>query len=137
MGGQMEGKRFFIFLQTRYTAHWAQKALWKPPPTTLIAPTCFQGFLRSFCPGLWGNLRFATRGHKLLQQLWPSAIPGKPIPLFIHNIKEEKALPVYGDGLYTGIGSVDHARAIDKVYHEGLNGETTTSEGSMNGRTST
>ena len=39
--GQMEEQALcHIFLQTRYTAHWAQKAFsWKPPPTTRTAPT--------------------------------------------------------------------------------------------------
>ena len=52
--------------------------------------------------------------------------PEKLIPLFINNIVEEKPLPVYGDGQYTRdwLYVVDHARAIDLVYHEGKNGET-------------
>ena len=52
--------------------------------------------------------------------------PEKLIPLFINNIVEEKPLPVYGDGQYTRdwLYVVDHARAIDLVYHEGKHGET-------------
>lgn len=52
--------------------------------------------------------------------------PEKLIPLFIHNIRNNKPLPVYGDGNYTRdwLYVVDHARAIDLVYHEGKNGET-------------
>ena len=52
--------------------------------------------------------------------------PEKLVPLFINNIVEEKPLPVYGDGQYTRdwLYVVDHARAIDLVYHEGENGET-------------
>ena len=52
--------------------------------------------------------------------------PEKLIPLFINNIVEEKPLPVYGDGNYTRdwLYVVDHARAIDLVYHEGKNAET-------------
>ncbi len=52
--------------------------------------------------------------------------PEKLIPLFIHNIKNNQPLPVYGDGKYTRdwLYVVDHARAIDLVYHEGKNGET-------------
>ena len=52
--------------------------------------------------------------------------PEKLIPLFINNIVEEKPLPVYGDGQYTRdwLYVVDHARAIDLVYHEGENAET-------------
>ena len=52
--------------------------------------------------------------------------PEKLIPLFINNIKNNKSLPVYGDGLFTRdwLYVVDHARAIDKVFHEGKVGET-------------
>ena len=52
--------------------------------------------------------------------------PEKLIPLFINNIVEGKLLPVYGDGQYTRdwLYVVDHARAIDLVYHEGKNAET-------------
>ncbi len=52
--------------------------------------------------------------------------PEKLIPLFIHNIKNNKSLPVYGDGKYTRdwLYVVDHARAIDVVFHDGKQGET-------------
>lgn len=56
----------------------------------------------------------------------PFHFPEKLIPLFIHNIIEEKPLPVYGDGLYTRdwLFVKDHALAIDLVFHEGKAGET-------------
>jgi dTDP-glucose 4,6-dehydratase len=52
--------------------------------------------------------------------------PEKLLPLFINNIRNNKALPVYGDGKYTRdwLYVVDHARAIDVVYHSGKDGET-------------
>lgn len=56
----------------------------------------------------------------------PNHFPEKLIPLFIHNIIEKKPLPVYGDGLYTRdwLYVKDHARAIDKIFHEGKPGDT-------------
>ena len=56
----------------------------------------------------------------------PNHFPEKLIPLFINNIRNNKALPVYGDGKYTRdwLYVIDHARAIDLVFHEGRNGET-------------
>lgn len=56
----------------------------------------------------------------------PNHFPEKLIPLFINNIINMKPLPVYGDGNYTRdwLYVIDHARAIDLVYHEGLVGET-------------
>ena len=52
--------------------------------------------------------------------------PEKLIPLFINNIINEKPLPVYGDGNYTRdwLYVVDHAIAIDLVFHKGKNHET-------------
>lgn len=56
----------------------------------------------------------------------PNQFPEKLVPLFIHNIKNNKSLPVYGDGRYTRdwLYVIDHARAIDLVYFKGENGET-------------
>jgi dTDP-glucose 4,6-dehydratase len=52
--------------------------------------------------------------------------PEKLIPLFINNIKHNKPLPVYGKGenVRDWLYVVDHARAIDIVYHKGEIGET-------------
>lgn len=56
----------------------------------------------------------------------PNHFPEKLVPLFIHNIINNKALPVYGDGKYTRdwLYVIDHAIAIDLVFHEGRNHET-------------
>ena len=52
--------------------------------------------------------------------------PEKLIPLFINNIRNNKSLPVYGDGLFTRdwLYVVDHAKAIDIVFHNGKVGDT-------------
>ncbi|MFL5729362.1 MAG: dTDP-glucose 4,6-dehydratase [Cytophagaceae bacterium] len=52
--------------------------------------------------------------------------PEKLIPLFIHNIRNNKPLPVYGKGenIRDWLYVVDHARAIDVVFHKGKVGET-------------
>ncbi|MCO6461025.1 MAG: dTDP-glucose 4,6-dehydratase [Saprospiraceae bacterium] len=56
----------------------------------------------------------------------PNQFPEKLIPLFINNIVHRKPLPVYGDGLYTRdwLYVIDHAIAIDLVFHKGKTGET-------------
>ncbi|RAR51150.1 dTDP-glucose 4,6-dehydratase [Flavobacterium lacus] len=56
----------------------------------------------------------------------PNHFPEKLIPLFIHNIINHKPLPVYGDGKYTRdwLYVIDHAIAIDLVFHQGKNHET-------------
>ena len=52
--------------------------------------------------------------------------PEKLIPLFINNIKQNKPLPVYGEGLNIRdwLWVEDHARAIDVIFHEGDDGDT-------------
>lgn len=56
----------------------------------------------------------------------PNQFPEKLIPLFINNIKHNKPLPVYGDGNYTRdwLYVLDHAIAIDEIFHRGSLGET-------------
>lgn len=56
----------------------------------------------------------------------PNQFPEKLIPLFINNIQNNKPLPVYGKGenIRDWLYVVDHARAIDDVYHKGKTGET-------------
>jgi dTDP-glucose 4,6-dehydratase len=52
--------------------------------------------------------------------------PEKLIPLFINNIQNNKPLPVYGKGenVRDWLYVVDHARAIDLIYHKGKQGDT-------------
>ena len=52
--------------------------------------------------------------------------PEKLIPLCIHNIKNNKPVPVYGKGenVRDWLWVNDHARAIDVIFHQGVNGET-------------
>jgi dTDP-glucose 4,6-dehydratase len=56
----------------------------------------------------------------------PNQFPEKLVPLFINNIRNNKPLPVYGKGenVRDWLFVVDHARAIDVVYHNGKIGET-------------
>ena len=56
----------------------------------------------------------------------PNQFPEKLIPLFINNIRNNKSLPVYGKGenVRDWLYVVDHARAIDVIFHKGADGET-------------
>lgn len=56
----------------------------------------------------------------------PNHFPEKLIPLMINNIKNKKPLPVYGKGenIRDWLYVKDHATAIDKIFHEGKDGET-------------
>ncbi|WP_313386185.1 dTDP-glucose 4,6-dehydratase [Chishuiella sp.] len=56
----------------------------------------------------------------------PNHFPEKLIPLCIHNIINNKPLPIYGDGKYTRdwLFVIDHAKAIDLVFHEAKDGNS-------------
>lgn len=56
----------------------------------------------------------------------PNHFPEKLIPLMIHNIQNNKPLPVYGKGenIRDWLYVEDHARAIELIFEEGKNGET-------------
>ena len=52
--------------------------------------------------------------------------PEKLIPLSINNIKHNRPIPIYGKGenVRDWLWVNDHARAIDVIFHKGVNGET-------------
>ena len=56
----------------------------------------------------------------------PNQFPEKLIPLCIHNIQNNKPLPIYGKGenIRDWLFVIDHAVAIDVVFHKGNDGET-------------
>ena len=56
----------------------------------------------------------------------PNQFPEKLIPLSLINIRNNKEIPVYGKGenIRDWLYVVDHARAIDQVFHRGRHGET-------------
>lgn len=56
----------------------------------------------------------------------PKQFPEKFIPVCIQAIKNNKTIPIYGDGNYTRdwLHVEDHARAIKKILEEGKPGET-------------
>lgn len=56
----------------------------------------------------------------------PYQFPEKLIPLFINNIRLGKTLPVYGKGenVRDWLYVVDHARAIDVIFHQGKIADT-------------
>lgn len=56
----------------------------------------------------------------------PYQFPEKLVPLFIHNIRNNKPLPVYGKGenVRDWLYVEDHAKAIDLIFHKGREGET-------------
>jgi len=56
----------------------------------------------------------------------PNQFPEKLIPLAINNIKNNKPIPIYGKGenVRDWLYVIDHAAAIDLIFHKGKTGET-------------
>lgn len=56
----------------------------------------------------------------------PNQFPEKLLPLAINNIKNRKPIPIYGKGenIRDWLYVIDHARAIDTIFHSGKVGET-------------
>ena len=56
----------------------------------------------------------------------PNHFPEKLIPLAINNIKNNQPIPIYGKGenIRDWLYVIDHARAIDVIFHQGKIGET-------------
>lgn len=56
----------------------------------------------------------------------PNQFPEKLIPLAIHNIRNNRPVPVYGKGenIRDWLFVLDHAAAIDLVFHQAKNGKT-------------
>lgn len=56
----------------------------------------------------------------------PNHFPEKLIPLCIHQIIHNKPIPIYGDGKYTRdwLYVLDHALAIDLVFHQAKDGSS-------------
>lgn len=56
----------------------------------------------------------------------PNQFPEKLLPLAINNIKNNRPIPIYGkgDNIRDWLYVLDHARAIDTIFHNGALGET-------------
>jgi dTDP-glucose 4,6-dehydratase len=56
----------------------------------------------------------------------PNQFPEKLIPLSINNIKNKKPIPIYGKGenIRDWLYVIDHAHAIDLIFHKGKVGDT-------------
>jgi len=56
----------------------------------------------------------------------PNQFPEKLIPLSINNIKNKKPIPIYGKGenIRDWLYVIDHANAIDLIFHNGKVGDT-------------
>ncbi len=127
-GGNFEGKRFHhvstdeVYGTLGETGLFTEETSYDPHSPYSASKASSDHFVRAYHDtyGLPVVLTNCSNNYG------PNHFPEKLIPLCIHNILNNKPLPIYGDGKFTRdwLFVIDHARAIDLVFHNGNNGES-------------
>ena len=127
--GNWEGKRFYhISTDEVYGALqfdgtlFTEETRYDPHSPYSAAKASSDHFVRAF-HDTYGMPTLVTNCSN---NYGPYQFPEKLIPLFINNIRHGKPLPVYGRGenVRDWLYVVDHARAIDTIFHRGKVGDT-------------
>lgn len=126
--GNFEGKRFYhvstdeVFGSLGETGFFTETTPYDPHSPYSASKASSDHFVRAY----HDTYGLPTVVSNCSNNYGPNQFPEKLIPLFINNVIQRKPLPVYGDGLYTRdwLFVKDHALAIDKIFHEGLTGQT-------------
>ena len=127
--GQYDGKRFYhISTDEVYGAlkfdgtFFTETTKYDPHSPYSASKASSDHFVRAF----HDTLGMPTLVTNCSNNYGPYQFPEKLIPLFINNIRHNKPLPVYGKGenVRDWLYVVDHARAIDLIFHNGKVAET-------------
>lgn len=126
--GNMEGKRFYhvstdeVYGSLENEGFFLETTPYDPQSPYSASKASSDHFVRAY-----GNtFKLPVVITNCSNNYGPNQFPEKLIPLFIHNIRNNKPLPVYGKGenVRDWLYVIDHARAIDTVFHNGKLGET-------------
>ena len=127
--GQYDGKRFYhISTDELYGAlkfdgtFFTETTKYDPHSPYSASKASSDHFVRAF----HDTFGMPTLVTNCSNNYGPYQFPEKLIPLFINNIRHNKPLPVYGKGenVRDWLYVVDHARAIDLIFHNGKVAET-------------
>ncbi len=126
--GNMEGKRFYhvstdeVYGSLGEEGFFTEETAYDPRSPYSASKASSDHFVRAW----YHTYHLPVVISNCSNNYGPYHFPEKLIPLIISNIKQGKALPVYGDGKYTRdwLWVKDHAEAIDTIYHKGKEGET-------------
>ena len=127
--GQYDGKRFYhISTDEVYGAlkfdgtFFTETTKYDPHSPYSASKASSDHFVRAF----HDTFGMPTLVTNCSNNYGPYQVPEKLIPLFINNIRHNKPLPVYGKGenVRDWLYVVDHARAIDLIFHNGKVAET-------------
>lgn len=126
--GNMDGKRFYhistdeVYGSLGETGLFTEETSYDPRSPYSAAKASSDHFVRAY---------FHTYGLPVVisncsNNYGANHFPEKLIPLSIHNIKNNKPIPIYGkgDNVRDWLWVEDHARAIDVIFHTGVDGET-------------
>ncbi len=126
--GRFEGKRFYhvstdeVYGSLGSEGYFTEQTPYDPRSPYSASKAAADHFVRAY---------FHTYGLPVLvsncsNNYGPYQFPEKLIPLMINNIREERPLPVYGDGrnVRDWLWVKDHAEAVDLILHRGRVGET-------------
>jgi dTDP-glucose 4,6-dehydratase len=127
-GYQMEGKRFLhistdeVFGSLGNTGFFAESTPYDPRSPYSASKASSDHMVRAY----FHTYDFPVVISNCSNNYGPYQFPEKLIPLVIHNIKNQKPLPVYGDGQYTRdwLWVGDHVEALDLIFHKGELGES-------------
>lgn len=125
---QTEGKRFYhvstdeVFGSLTDEGYFYEDTAYDPRSPYSASKASSDHFVRAY----YHTYHFPVVVSNCSNNYGPNQFPEKLIPLFINNIINEKALPVYGKGINVRdwLFVADHARAIDTILHKGKDGET-------------
>ncbi|MFI3332922.1 MAG: dTDP-glucose 4,6-dehydratase [Rikenellaceae bacterium] len=127
--GNYEGKRFYhistdeVYGTLEFDgAYFTEDTSYDPHSPYSASKASSDHFVRAFAD-TYGMPTVVTNCSN---NYGPYQFPEKLIPLFINNIRHGKPLPVYGAGenVRDWLYVVDHARAIDVIFHKGKNSDT-------------
>lgn len=127
--GQYDGKRFYhISTDEVYGAlkfdgtFFTETTKYDPHSPYSASKASSDHFVRAF----HDTFGMPTLVTNCSNNYGPYQFPEKLIPLFINNIRHNKPLPVYGKGenVRDWLYVVDHAQAIDLIFHNGKVAET-------------
>jgi dTDP-glucose 4,6-dehydratase len=127
-GAQWEGKRFYhistdeVYGSLGNTGYFTESTPYDPKSPYSASKASSDHLVRAYhhTYGLPAVISNCSNNYG------PNQFPEKLLPLFINNIRHFKPLPVYGKGenVRDWLYVLDHARAIDLIFHEGKDGET-------------
>lgn len=126
--GNMEGKKFYhistdeVYGSLGDTGLFTEETSYDPRSPYSAAKASSDHFVRAY---------YHTYGLPVVisncsNNYGANHFPEKLIPLSINNIKQNKQIPIYGKGenVRDWLWVDDHARAIDLIFHKGVEGET-------------